>query len=330
MLSANIPLPVLLLPLLLFLALPLLAAGYNAPGARKAAAQQMLAVMVLSLLTSLLMIRLQAKSDVITTSRLVATSLVMLVSGIAAAPLLDRARSGGLLIGAVLAGVLSLPLLLHALLPNITGATGVLLVYATLTVGALVGLGGSVQLPLSPSRFTLEGHYRARHIHAVMAGMGWLLLTATLALLQWSVLPPLTAFNPLPLLLSAGLAALLVLLRTRAAEALHKAGEALCAGLILAIGAPYSLAQAALLGVCAGIMVLRTEAWNASLRVDDPTHLSGALLLPAFAGILTSVLLGYLPVATGIEWAGICLTVGAVAACLVWPLIKLTLGLRRV
>lgn len=323
----DIPLTVsLLIPLAI--AAPVLAApAYLSPEARKQATHSLLTLGLLCTVTCLLMIRLQSGSDALTPPRLITTALAVLVSSLTAIPLLDRARVGGLTVASLLVGIFSIPLLFHALLPQMPVFSGCVLLYAALIIGCMAGLGGSLQLPLSPARFTADGTYRFVPTHA-NAALGWGSAALVLGLFHSALLP--VDGLGVAVLVSAAIAATITLLRVRAVESLHKAAEAVVAGMLLTLAGDYSLEQAVVLGAVAAFVVLNGEALAHALRLDDPAHLVGTVFIPTLLGMLAAGLFGGIALDAALEWMGASLALGAVVALLLWPLTKLTLGLSRI
>ncbi len=315
------------LPALAMAALLMLAPAPLAAPTRRRAAATLLMILLLSCLFSLLMIRLQSGTDSLNTARIVATTLVMLVAALVAAPLLERARVGGLVVASVGVGLLVTPLFLHGLLPALPANSGVALLYALLIVATLTGLGGSMQLPLGTERFTATGARRAVAANHTLLAVGWVAMAGLCALLGWTMLPPDAAMRPLPVLLSGITASVMQLLTTRADDALAKAGEGFAAGVVMTLLSPLPLEYAFVAGVVAGFFVMRGVAITTALRVDDAQNLTGALLVPALLGLLLPALAGVGDLGAAIVWIGASCGIGCALALILWPFVKLTIGL---
>jgi hypothetical protein len=318
---------ILSLPLLLSAGLLMLAPASLALAARHQSAVTLLAILLLSFTFSLLMIRFQSGTDIVNTSRIVATTLVMLAAGLIAAPLLDRTRVGGLVLATTAAGILMVPLFLHGLLSKLPPLSGVAMLYAVLIVSVLVGLGGSMQLPMSNARFTSTGARRMLAVNSPLIAIGWVVFAIALAVISWTTLPPDHAFNALTLLVSGISASFLQLMFTRADEAISKAGEGFAAGIIIALMGVFTLETGLVAGLIAGFFVLRTESISTSLRIDDAPHFTGVILIPSLLGMLAPALLGAADIGAVIHWIGVCGALGVGITLTLWPLIKLTVGL---
>ncbi len=243
---------IFVLPLLVMASLLMLAPAPLAPSQRRFGGIALLATLILTLLLSLLMIRLQAASDTINISRIAATSIVMLSAGLIAAPLLDRARAGGLVLASSVIGIMMVPGLLHGLLPKLPPISGVALLMTVLIASTLIGLIGSWQLPMSKARFTAKGARRAVPVNGALTAGGWAILALALVVLGTSMLPPDAAFNPLPPLVSGAVASFMQLLISKPEDALQKAAEGLAAGIIITLMGPHVIEHGFLLGLIAG------------------------------------------------------------------------------
>ena len=194
----------------------------------------------------------------------------------------------------------------------------------SIIAASVTALSGSVLLPAHPARYTLSGQLRGIATAQAMSLIGWALLSA--AFLALSVL--LGAAPDFTLVALAGIAAALAtLLTTSAEDALAKSGEAFAAAVLITSCATINVAFAVLLGLIAAFCVNRSEAIAASLKLDDPQHFIGALLLPAIAGLLLPGLFATAQLASQIHWLGIALIAGLVLAALLWPLTLLFTGL---
>jgi len=317
------------LPLLVIAALAMLAPAPLAPRERRGGLITLLAIVLLALVSSLLMIRLQAGSDTLNVSRIGATSVVMLAGGLIAAPLLDRARTGGLVLGSTLIGLFMVPGLFHGALPKMPAISGVALLLTVLIASSLIGLIGSWQLPRSALRFTANGARRAVPVNTARAAGGWAVFALTITVLGASMLAPGVAFAPVPLLISGIVASFLQLMVSKPEDALQKAGEGLAAGVLIATMGPYAVEHGFLLGLVAGGVVMRSEAITARLKLDDAQHLTGAVLLPCVLGLLAPVVSHTSDMHASLSWLAVAVGLGVMLPLILWPIVKLTVGLAR-
>jgi hypothetical protein len=302
------------LPLLLTAAALLLFPACLAPSSRGRGAVAALAVALLSGFAALVLLQ---------PAPLLCTTLALLGALIATAPLLDRARLPALALAGCAAGLAATCLILHqlplALPPLVRGAALHLILIAAL----VVGFAGSMALPPHPSRITAQGALRVIAVHQGIALAGWSLLALCFA----GMGAMLDNIAPLPVAASALAAALVALFSARAEDGLQKAGEALAAGVLVALLAPLSLEAASALGIVAGFFVSRGEAITAALRIDDAAHLAGALLIPAILGLLAPGFLTLDALAAPLAWLGATLLLGLAIAAIVWPVAMLSAGL---
>jgi ammonia channel protein AmtB len=131
----------------------------------------------------------------------------------------------------------------------------------------------------------------------------------------------------MPVLLSGITASVMQLLTSRADDALAKAGEGLVAGVVMTLTGQLGLEYALVAGIIAGFFVMRTEAITTALRIDDAQHLTGVLLVPALFGLLFAGMFGSTDIGAAIVWIGASCGLGCVIPLILWPLIKLTIGL---
>lgn len=326
--TPGLTLFILALPVLVASASLLLAGQCAAPGARQHAAITMLAASLLTALGCLLIAR-QGPVDALTASQLILTALAMLGAFLIAAPLLDRARQGGLLAAALPGGLMTVQGIfawLQNLLPTLP-RSGLLLALIIIT-GAL-GLAGSAMLRAHPARLSPAGQPRLHPLAQAWLLAGLALLALTLAGLAWLMEPEAEPLAQLPLAISSLTAALACLLASqrRHPHPLRKAGEGLVAGVVLAVLCPPSLAVAVGAGLLAAFLTLRGETIALALRLDDPLHQLGMLLLPAMAGLLLPGLLALSSLAAQLQWLGACLAAAGLLTLLLWPLSMLLFGL---
>lgn len=253
---------------------------------------------------------------------LLRAGLGILLAQIIAASLLDRARSMGLIAGSVAGSFAVLTVMIDTapvLLPLLPRTAWVL---ACVIAACVVGLIGSALLPLHPARITRDGQLRAPTFSALRS-LGLLLCAAALVLFAWgneerSLAPS--------FMISAITAALYPLLRGRGPHSLQRAAEGALAGCVIALMLPTGGWVAALYGLLAALFVERGERMAAALRLDDPGHLIGALLLPAMAGLLLPFAQDIALLADVLRWLGSALLAGLVVS-LGWFVVMATVGL---
>ena len=317
---------ILILPLLTGAALLLVAPAAMVPAMRPRSASLLLASLLLAFIASFLLIRLNSHSDVVTASKLIAASLAVLATGLVAAPLLDRVRSGGS-VAAVVGGVLLVPAVLHGFIAHLPPLGGIAVLYAVLIAAVLLGLGGSLSLAMHPGRFTAEGARRFVPTTTSASALGW--LGASAALLSFATLMlPFGSTLPLTPILACGLVgALPLVLRSRAEETLVSAAQGFTAGCLIALGGALTLEQSIPAGLAAALCILRSDTTTDALRLDDPQRLTGTVLLPATLGLLALGAADIARFADALLWLGASLALGVAFSCILWPLAKLTLGL---
>lgn len=314
------------LPLLLTGMFALLAPSPLPTANRSAALRLIVTAMLLSGIVTYLLIRQMSGSDSMNASRWISMALTLLATGLAALPLLDRARSGSLLLASCSAGVLLVPLFLHALIPKLPALGGVTFLYAILIASLTIGLGGSWQVKRLAARYTATGARRMYPIasHPLFLGQwmagGLLILLADLMTapdIRLSLLPP----------IFAGLLAALIGLLMGGKQALPTAGSAWIAGVLLSVGAPLPLEAAFAAGAIAGMLSLYREAITQRLRLDDPHYLAATWLLPALLGMALPALRKFGAWDAAVAWYVAALGIGLVGAAVLWPVTKLTVGL---
>ena len=320
-----LPLLTAALPLLIAVAAMLVMPTPLMARARPHAQITTLTLLLLSFGISLLLIRAMTHVDMLNASRWISSSLAMLSAGLIAGPLLDRARKPGLLLTACAGGVLTVPSILHGLVAWLPPTEGSTILYTAVISSVVIGLGGSLQLPLHPGRFTPNGLRRAQTLSQPALFIGWLVGGCVLLIFHGLMAAPDQSLVLFPIFACAWVSMLIALLRSNAADGLRKAGEAFCAGILIGIAAS-SLEQGALYGLFAGFFVLRSEAITASLHLDDPQNLLGTLLIPALLSLLFSATDTH-SLATKIIWLAGALGMGIIGTLFLWPATKLLVGL---
>lgn len=316
-------------PPLLAPALPFLVAGAalllshaTAETTRSQAMVNALAVCLLAALGMLLLL------DGFSALNITLIALAMLAATVVALPLLDRTRFGGITFAAGTAGIFTVGITLdifYTCLPAIARA-GVL--HAVLITASVLGLAGSMLLPLHPARHTLTHAVRWHPAPRGLLFLGWVVLAFVLAGMILLLQP--AAFTwPAPILIASLVAALVALIATRRArltDCLIKTGEATTAGIIIAALVSLDTVEALLSGMLAAFFVLRSESIAQALRIDDPSHIIGAVVLPAAVGLLLPGLFGSPMLAPSLVWLGAALALGLALAVIVWPLAMLLFG----
>lgn len=245
-------------------------------------------------------------------------SLMLLISALAIAPLMDRARNLSLIIAAPVAGFATMAASTYM---DASPAAVLLMGVAS---ASLTGLIGSMLVPLHPLRFTATGEPRKSDAAPLITLAGHVLIALALGALLLSLAP---GVGVLALTLGAATAALVSLITSGAEEGIAKAGEAAVAAtllLALCLAAPLG---AAMIGVLAAFLVDRGAVITAAMRIDDPQHITGTFLLPALAGLMLPGVMDATAIASQLGLAGAALLSGAVLAALLWPLLMLAIGL---
>lgn len=240
-----------------------------------------------------------------------------------AAPLLERARFLGLSLTA-LAGSAALSIAMPAMLPHLPTIAPLALLLVGVVTALLTGMIGGARLPLHPQRHRADGN---AIWHAAPQGVmfaGWVALTAGIVLLVG--IETLTRTHAIAMLVAAMLA-LFIAQRGHGQDALQKAGEGLAAGLLASLLVPLSPLGAGVVGLLAGFLVSRSEAIALGLRLDDPHHFLGALLLPSMLGLLLPGFVELALLAEHLKWLGGTLVLAAALSLLVWPLGMFLLGI---
>ena len=304
-------------PLIAVVALMLLVPASLAPQSRLAGAGTLFGSL---LLTAALMLLVEHRNMLVhfTTADATIASLLLLSAGISIAPLADRARPASLMLIAPVASYLAFSALFAF------NAASTISLMSGIIALSLTALVGSAMLPLHPSRYSPSGQLRTIATSQSRLLIGWVLLAASF--LALTVLLGRTPDYVL-VILSVIIAALATLLTTRVEDGLAKAGQAIAAASLLTACATINLQIAIMLGLVASLCVNRSEAISASLRVDDPHHFSGTLLLPAIFGLLVPGILDSAQLAAGISWLTLALITGIALSAMVWPVAMLLSGL---
>lgn len=312
--------------LFLILLLPLLVAAAcmlwghaTAPRARQHALGLVLAIGMGTALAALLLSR-EGSVTALTASQITLCALAVLAALTMAAPLLDRARHGGLVLACIVGGIgaVQAVLTLQAWLPPLHRSGIVLVLLAASSATALLG---SALLPRHPDRWTAQRQPRLSPLPQGWLLAGCALLALLLAGLGWLMEPEQTPLSQFPIAVAAlagGWAALLLARRAQAPQPLFLCGQGLVAGVTLALILPLTPAHGVLAGIATALMVRRGAELARALTLDDPANHLGMLLLPALGGLL---------LAGAARWA-LAAAVLALALSLLWPLSMLLLGLR--
>lgn len=235
------------------------------------------------------------------------------------APMVDRARSVGAVLAATIGGIAALV----ASMAYVDAAAPLSLFTFAMITALLIGFAGSALLPMSPLRHTSSGATRYIPSAQMQLFAGWALLAAAILLLA----DQLSVLRWVPVLVS-GLSAALFMLMTRAqTDMLQKTGEALVAGVLIALAAKLTPEVALLSGVLAVFCVNRGEAVCQALRLDDPLHMAGALFAPLILGTLLPGVLDMHLLAPACAQLGYALAVAALVSVILWPVVMIFAGL---
>ena len=240
-----------------------------------------------------------------------------------AAPLLERSRFLGLA-AAALAGSAAIHYAIPLLSPYLPASDTVMMMQVALIVALLIGMVGGMKLPLHPQRHRNDGH---AVWHAAPQGLilaGWVLVTAAIA---GTVGIATMGRAQVIAALVAALAALAHAQLGHGRDSWQKAGEGLLAGVVITLLVPLAPLAAAAAGLLAGFLVTRSEAIALSLRLDDPHHFLGALLLPAMFGLLLPGIAELALLAGQLKWLGAAIALAAVISLILWPLSMFLLGI---
>lgn len=309
---------VLLLPLMMG-AGAMLWAHATAAGSRQHALGLQLSIGMGTTIAALLLAR-EGPVAALTASQIILCAMAVLASYVMAAPLLDRARHGGLVLACMAGGIGSVFGILHAQvwLPSLYRSGLLLVLIATVTITALIG---SAMLPRHPARWTSQARPRLSPLTQGWMLAGCSLLALLLAGLGWLLEPAATPLSQVPLAiaaLSGGWAALWLARQNQTSYPLFSCGQGLVAGTLLALLLPLTPLQAALAGLAAALLAARGASLALALKLDDPANHMGMLLCPAVAGLLLH---------GAYEWAITSLVLGT-ALSVLWPMAMLLLGLR--
>lgn len=329
--DAEITFMLALLPVLAAAAGQLGFVSYCVAQARAHASITGLLLTLLTALACLLLASGDGQSSGLSASQLVLMALALLAVHSIAAPLLDRARRGGLVLGSVLgAGVLihcSLTVF-PSLLPPLPRSG---LVLGVLLAASIMGLIGSHALPRHPLRYTRDGQLKHSPLPQGWMVVGLSCFALTVALLGWAMQSLDAPLAPVSMLISALVSATLVLLvatRQRHPAALVLSAQALVAGVVLALLVQHALCVAIACGVLAGLCVLLGATMTQALQTDDAPNSAGMLLLPSAIGLVLPGVMQPSLLAEHLQWLGATLAMGALAGILLWPLSMLLLGLE--
>ncbi len=75
---------------------------------------------------------------------------------------------------------------------------------------------------------------------------------------------------------------------------------------------------------------MRSEAITARLKLDDVQHLMGAVLIPAVIGLLAPAISHTSDIHASVTWLAVAVGLGVMLPLILWPIVKLTVGLARV
>lgn len=253
--------------------------------------------------------------------------LLPVIASIALAlPLLDRTRHTGLIFASAFGGLVLVHLIYDYLPPHLPTGLRLGLPRLLLLASSLAAIIGSLRLALHPARHMANGDARWMAVPSGLLLTGWLCFGTGIMLLTTNIMGNIATIVPMGVsALTAALVALLVTDPTR--DSLHKTGEALVAGMLMVIAQPVSFELCLLLGFVAGFLVVRSEAIALSLRVDDPLHLIGAILLPSFFGILLQgILFDIATLASILKWLAGGVLVSVIVAFILWPLTAFLFG----
>lgn len=253
---------------------------------------------------------------------LLRAGIAIVAAQLIAAPLLDRTRFLGVLLGSAGGSFALLYLLIDELpmfLPLLPRTTWLL---ATMVAASLCGLIGSALLPAHPARAVRAGQLRPRaSSHA--RDLGLLLFSVAVLLLAWG-----NEEGALSMAcgVSALTAALFPLVFRRDAGRLHRAAEGMLAGTLIGLMLPSSGWEALVGGLVAAVLVERGESIAGALRLDDPARITGVVLLPAMGGMVLPFVPEISTLADALRWLGSTLLAGGVVG-LIWFPVMATVGL---
>lgn len=329
--DAEITFMLALLPVLAAAACQLGFVSFCVAPARSHASITALMLSLFGALACLLLAAGERKTPSLSASQLVLLALALLAAHSIAAPLLDRARRGGLVLGSVLgAGVFihcSLTIFPNLLPP--LPRSGVVLV--VLLAASIMGLIGSHALPRHPLRYTRHGQPKQSTLPQGWVVVGTSCFALAVALLGWAMQPPEAPLAQVSMLISALVSATLVLLvatHQRHPAPLALTAQALVAGVVLALLVQSVLCYAIACGVLAGVCLLLAPHITQALQIDDAPNTLGMLLLPSAAGLVLPGVMQPSLLAEQLQWLGTTLAMGALAGILLWPLCMLLLGLE--
>lgn len=289
------------------------------PAPLLAAHRMQAAVTTLALLMAALFLRAVIFENTATVPLFLLPCMAVLV----AAPLMERARFYGLLAAALVAAAMIQYAVPEWLAPNLPARPDLALLPLSLIAALLVGMIGGARLPLHPQRHRADGQAVWHEAPQGRMLAGWLCLLAAFVLLCG---PETLTRAHLAGSLVGGFVALMHAQAGHGRDAMQKAGEGLMAGFLLVLLAPVAPLAASLLGLFAGFFVARSEAIALALRLEDPHHFIGALLMPSMLGLLLPGLTDLSLLAGQIQWLGGTILLAAAISLILWPLTMLLLG----
>ena len=308
----------------LFLLLPLMAAlaglfafPYAAhPASRHYALGASLAMSLLASLIALL-----GDGEYFTTT-IIHASLMVAITQVIAASLLDRTRLIGLVGGSILAMLATIHILMDELPMLMPLMKRSALLLSVFIAASMCGLTASALLPMHPAR-AARGERLTLPFFAYPRSFGVLLLAMAIGGVDG--VSDTTQGAP-TFLIPALTAALYPLLVRPGTNRLHSAAEGLLAGTVIALVGPQSGPEGIAYGIIAAVLVERGVLIAHALRLDDPARITGTLLLPAIAGLLLPHVHDLAATADALRWLGVSLLTGAIVALAVWTFVKLTVG----
>lgn len=309
-------------PFITYLPLLLLAAGLLLllPAPLLAAHRMSAAISCLALLMGGLFIQLVWRGDTALVSLFLIPTMALLI----AAPLFERTRFLGLIVAALAGSVAVSFGIPQFLAPNLPARPALSLLPIWLIIALVIGMIGGIKLPLHPQRYRADGSavWHAAPQAAMLAG--WICLALAFVFLCG---PETLGMSHINAALVAGLFALLHAQRGHGQDALQKAGEGIMAGLLMVLLVPLTPLAASAAGLVAGYFVTRSESIAISLRLDDPHHFLGALLIPSMLGLLMPGIADLAALASAVKWLGGAMALALIVSLILWPLTMFLLGM---
>lgn len=242
-----------------------------------------------------------------------------------AAPLLERTRFLGLVTASLAGSAAILYAVPEMLAPNLPERPALALLPLSMIVAMLVGMIGGMKLPLHPQRHRENGSAVWHSAPQAVMLAGWICVALAMVFLCG---PDLLGRTQVASALAAALVALFYAQMGHGQDALQKAGEGLVAGLLISLLVPLAPLPASLLGALAGFFVTRSEAMALALRLDDPHHFLGALLVPSILGLLMPGILDLSLMAAALQWLGASFALALAVSLILWPLTMFLLGMQ--